>query len=117
MAPCAHTIPHESKGSTAMSNSCRSSLTRRRLLGGVAVATSLIAAPTIVRAQGAPLKVGVLLPRSGAQAAIGQDCHLGVVVAPAILMVVGLPFFFMAIANTETNVEVARARAEKMIND
>src|SRR5262245_31115799 len=117
MAPCAHTIPHESKGSTAMSNSCRSSLTRRRLLGGVAVATSLIAAPTIVRAQGAPLKVGVLLPRSGAQAAIGQDCHRGVEIAPAILKGLGLPELAIVNGDTETNVEVARARAEKMIND
>jgi branched-chain amino acid transport system substrate-binding protein len=31
---------------------------------------------SIGRAQGAPLKVGVLLPRSGFQAGIGQDCPL-----------------------------------------
>ena len=48
------------------------SLNRRRLLAGAAAAGSLMAAPALVRAQSAPLKVGVLLPRSGAQASIGQ---------------------------------------------
>ena len=42
------------------------------LLAGTAAA--LLAAPAIVRAQGGALKVGVLLPRSGVQAGIGQDC-------------------------------------------
>jgi branched-chain amino acid transport system substrate-binding protein len=100
-----------------MSNSRRSSLTRRRLLGGAAAVTSLIATPAIVRAQGAPLKVGVLLPRSGAQAGIGQDCHRGVEIAPAILKELGLPELAIMNGDTETNVEVARARAEKLIND
>src|SRR3989440_3815998 len=117
MAPCAHTIPRESKGSTAMPNSRCSSLTRRRLLSGAAAATSLMAAPAIVRAQGGPVKVGVLLPRSGAQASIGQDCHRGVEIAPAIFKELGLPELAIMNGDTETNVEVARARAEKMIND
>ena len=46
--------------------------------GALAAGTALLAAPSILRAQGGPLKVGVLLPRSGAQAGIGQDCHRGV---------------------------------------
>src|SRR2546421_9477923 len=117
MAPCAHTIPRESKGSTAMPNSRCSSLTRRRLLSGAAAATSLMAAPAIVRAQGGPLKVGVLLPRSGAQAGIGQDCHRGVEIAPAIFKALGLPELALINGDTETNVEVARAPAEEMIND
>ena len=40
---------------------------------------------------GRGLKVGVLLPRSGAQAGIGQDCQRGVEIAPAILKDLGLP--------------------------
>ena len=100
-----------------MSNSRRSSLTRRRLLSGAAAATSLMATPALVRAQGGPVKVGVLLPRSGAQAGIGQDCHRGVEIAPAIFKELGLPELAIMNADTETNVEVARARAEKMIND
>ena len=100
-----------------MSNSRRSSLTRRRLLSGAAAATSLMATPAVVRAQGGPVKVGVLLPRSGAQAGIGQDCHRGVEIAPAIFKELGLPELAIMNGDTETNVEVARARAEKMIND
>ncbi|MFL4985167.1 MAG: ABC transporter substrate-binding protein [Xanthobacteraceae bacterium] len=100
-----------------MSNSRRTSLTRRRLLRGAAAATSLMAMPALVRAQGGPVKVGVLLPRSGAQAGIGQDCHRGVEIAPAIFKELGLPELAIMNGDTETNVEVARARAEKMIND
>jgi len=76
-----------------------------------------MATPAVVRAQGGPVKVGVLLPRSGAQAGIGQDCHRGVEIAPAIFKELGLPELAIMNADTETNVEVARARAEKMIND
>src|SRR5215468_2720503 len=100
-----------------MSNSRRLSLTRRRLLAGAAALGSLVAAPAIVRAQGSPLKVGVLLPRSGVQAGIGQDCYRGVDIAPAIFKELGLPELAIMNADTETNVEVARARAEKLIND
>ena len=45
----------------------------------------------IVRAQGATLKVGVLLPKSGYQAGIGQDCQRGVDIAAGILKDLGLP--------------------------
>src|SRR5437763_11021736 len=90
-------------------------LTRRTLLAGTA--SALLAAPAIVRAQGGPLKVGVLLPRSGYQASIGQDCFRGVEVAAPILKSLGLPELEIMNADTETNVEVARARAEKLIAD
>jgi branched-chain amino acid transport system substrate-binding protein len=97
----------------------RINITRRRLLAGVA-ATGL-AAPSIVRAQGAgaraPLKVGVLLPRSGFEASIGQDCQRGVEIAPGILKSLGLPELTVMNADTESNVDVARQRAEKLIND
>src|SRR6266702_2909505 len=63
-------------------------LTRRTLLAGTA--SVLLAAPAIVRAQGGPLKVGVLLPRSGAQAGIGQDCFRGVELTNPILKDIGL---------------------------
>ena len=92
-------------------------LTRRRLLAGAAATTSLLAAPALVRAQGAALKVGVLLPRSGAQAGIGQDCQRGVDLAPALFKSMGLPEISVMNADTETNVDVARSRAEKLIAD
>jgi len=100
-----------------MTATSRLFLNRRRLLAGAATATAMLAAPALVRAQGGPLKVGVLLPRSGAQAGIGQDCHRGVEIAPPIFKSLGLPELAIMDGDTETNVEVARARAEKMISD
>ena len=92
----------------------KESLTRRHLLAGSA---AMLAAPAIVRAQGGALKVGVLLPRSGYQASIGQDCFRGVELAGPILKDIGLPDLQIMSADTETNVEVARSRAEKLIAD
>jgi branched-chain amino acid transport system substrate-binding protein len=91
---------------------------RRRVLAGAAAAASALAAPAIVRAQGkAPLKVGVLLPRSGFEAGIGQDCQRGVDIAPAIFKSLGLPELTILNGDTESNVDIARTRAEKLIND
>src|SRR5713226_5483924 len=100
-------------------NSARTGLTRRTLSAGIGAAGLLAGtAPfNIVRAQSGPLKVGVLLPRSGAQASIGQDCQRGVEIAPAIFKELGLPELTIMNADTETNVEVARARAEKLIGE
>src|ERR1700752_779267 len=92
----------------------KASLTRRHLLAGSA---AMLAAPAIVRAQGGALKVGVLLPRSGLQAGIGQDCQRGVDIAPAILKSLNLPDLAIMNADTESNVDTARARAEKLISD
>jgi branched-chain amino acid transport system substrate-binding protein len=94
--------------------------TRRGFAAGAGAAGLLAATGTpfnSARAQGGPLKVGVLLPRSGAQAGIGQDCQRGVELAPAILKELGFPELAIMNADTETNVEVARARAEKLINE
>src|SRR5262245_50689284 len=92
-------------------------INRRHLLGGVAATTTMLAAPAIVRAQGAALKVGVLLPRSGVQASIGQDCQRGADLAGPLLKSLGYPDLQIMNADTETNVDVARARAEKLIAD
>src|SRR6516162_267974 len=89
-------------------------VTRRAFTAGVAAA---IAAPAIVRAQGGPLKVGVLLPRSGVQAGIGQDCQRGVEIAPELLKALGMPELTIIPGDTESNVDTARAHAEKLIND
>jgi branched-chain amino acid transport system substrate-binding protein len=101
------------------SNFPRLALTRRRFAASTAAAGLLAgAAPfSILRAQSGPLKVGVLLPRSGAQASIGQDCQRGVELASAIFKQIGMPELAIMNADTETNVEVARARAEKLVND
>src|SRR5271167_4636422 len=90
---------------------------RRRVLAGGAAAAATFAAPAILRAQGAPLKVGVLLPRSGFQAGIGQDCQRGANIAPAILKSMGLPDLTLMNGDTESNVDTARARAEQLIGE
>ena len=98
-----------------MTSSQRSRITRRTLLTSSAAA--IVAMPAIVRAQRGPLKVGVLLPRSGLQVLIGQDCQRGVELAPPILRSLGLPDLTIMNADTESNVDTARARAEKLISD
>jgi len=71
----------------------------------------------IVHAQSGRLRVGVLLPRSGVQAGIGQDCHRGVEVATKVLADLGLPGLDIMNGDTESNVDVARARAERLIGE
>jgi branched-chain amino acid transport system substrate-binding protein len=100
-------------------NSPRTGLSRRSFTAAAGAAGLLAATAPFdaARSQSGPLQVGVLLPRSGAQASIGQDCQRGVEVASGILKELGLPELAIMNADTETNVEVARARAEKLIND
>ena len=89
----------------------------RMAAASAVVASSTLAAPAIVRAQPKKLKVGVLLPRSGVQAFIGQSCQLGADISPTLIRdMYGVDIELMN-ADTETNVEVARSRAEKLIND
>jgi branched-chain amino acid transport system substrate-binding protein len=99
------------------SNSVR--VTRRTFASGAGAAAFMagVARFNIVRAQGGPLKVGVLLPRSGLQAGIGQDCQRGAHLAPAILKSMGLPDVTLLNGDTESNVDTARARAEKLIGE
>jgi branched-chain amino acid transport system substrate-binding protein len=92
-------------------------VSRRGALAASLATAATVAAPAILRAQGGPLKVGVLLPRSGFEAGIGQDCQRGVDIAPAILKSLGLPDLTIINADTESNVDTARARAEKLIGD
>jgi branched-chain amino acid transport system substrate-binding protein len=90
---------------------------RRRLLGGAAATAAALAAPAITRAQSGPLKVGVLLPRSGFEAGIGQDCQRGVDIAPGIFKALGLPELAIMNGDTESSVDAAREHAEKLISD
>jgi branched-chain amino acid transport system substrate-binding protein len=106
------------KGSHHRAASSRASISRRTFAAGSAAMIVAGTAPfSIARAQGAALKVGVMLPRSGQQAGIGQDCQRGVEIAPGILKGLGLPDLAIMNADTETNVEVARARAERLIGE
>ncbi|MDA0274917.1 MAG: ABC transporter substrate-binding protein [Proteobacteria bacterium] len=92
----------------------------RRQFTKVAAAAGTVTALSplnIARAQGARLKVGVLLPRSGVQAGIGQDCHRVIDVTAGILRDIGLPALDIMNADTESNVDVARSRAERLISE
>jgi branched-chain amino acid transport system substrate-binding protein len=93
--------------------------TRRSFSAGLGAAGLMagVAPFNIVRAQGAALKVGVLLPRSGVQAGIGQDCQRGVDITAGLLKDLGMPSLQIINADTETSVDVARSRAEKLISD
>lgn len=97
-------------------------LSRRRFgrlaLSGAAAAA--LSAPAVVRAAdgvaAGALKIGALLPRSGYLAQAGQACQRGVELAPALLAELGHSVEIVS-ADTESNPDVARSRAEKLIND
>ena len=90
---------------------------RRHLLAGAAATAATVAAPAIVRAQGGPLKVGVLLPRSGFEAGIGQDCQRGVDIAPGDPQVARPAGTDDHERRHRSNVDTAREHAEKLISD
>jgi branched-chain amino acid transport system substrate-binding protein len=83
--------------------------------GAAAVAAAF--SPLNVRAQARTLKVGLLLPRSGVQAGIGQDCYRVVTYTAGILKDLGLPGLEIMSGDTESNVDVARSRAERLIGE
>ena len=71
----------------------------------------------VLRAQSTRLKVGVLLPRSGVQALIGQSCQKGADLAPEVIkQVLGVDVELMQ-ADTESNADTARTRAERLIQE
>jgi len=81
---------------------------------GVAVALNPF---SIVRAQGTKLKVGVLLPRSGYLGLIGQSCQKGADLAPGVIkQLLGVDVELMN-ADTESSVDTARTRAERLIQE
>jgi branched-chain amino acid transport system substrate-binding protein len=93
---------------------------RRRFIKGAAAGAALagLGASGFVRAQAGTLNVGVILPLSGTQALVGQSCKRGADIAPQVLADLGYTAPIKLIhADTETNVDVARSRAEKLIND
>ena len=101
-------------------NPARAGVTRRTFTAGAGAAGLLAGtAPfNIVRAQGGPLKIGVILPLSGVQAGIGQSCKRGADIAPALFKQIGYTQpIEIVVVDFETNVDTARARAERLIAD
>ncbi len=96
-----------------------SHITRRRFnaaLAGAGLATAL--APFgIVRAQARKVRIGVILPRSGYLGFLGQSCQKGADLAPAVIKdMLGVDIELMN-ADFESNVDTARTRAERLIQE
>ena len=92
------------------------SFTRRTFNVGALAAAATVAAPAIVRGQGAKLKVGILVPRSGLQAQLGQSMQRGHDTATQVLKGLGYPDIDWVAGDTETSIDVARSTAERMIS-
>jgi branched-chain amino acid transport system substrate-binding protein len=95
-----------------------SALNRRQFNTGLA-AGALAATTTLPvrRARAAtPLKLGVLLPRSGHLALIGQACQRGAELALPILRDMGYAVELMN-GDTESSPDVGRTQAEKLIRE
>ena len=91
-------------------------LSRRQFATGALAAGTLagLGAPAIAQAAG--LRIGLVLPRTGYLAQAGQSCFRAAEIAPALLGEAGVKVEILS-ADFESNVELARARTEKLIND
>ena len=82
-----------------------------------AVGAATAFSPLNVRAQSQKLKIGLLLPRSGYMGFIGQSCQKGADIAPGIIKdMLGVDIELMN-ADIESNVDTARTRAERLIQE
>jgi branched-chain amino acid transport system substrate-binding protein len=97
-----------------MTSEFQSGPNRRRVLAGAAA--TVLAAPSIVRAQAKTLKLAVLLPRSGYLAPAGHGCHRGALIAPKVLADYGHRVELVHV-DIESNPDVARTQCERAIND
>lgn len=90
---------------------------KRRVLKGMAGGAALSALPLrFPRAQGR-IKVGVMLPTSGALAAAGQAGQRGIELASRLLTQSGAPPMEILFADTESRPENGRVAAERLIRD
>ena len=89
---------------------------RRHVLAGAAATAATLAAPAIGRAQGAALKIAVVLPRSGYLAPAGQSCHRGALIAPKVLADYGYKVELVHI-DCESNADIARTQTERALDD
>src|SRR2546421_9443330 len=93
---------------------------QRRAFNKALAATGALAALSpfnIVRAQAQKLKVGIILPRSGYLGFIGQSCQKGADLAPGVIKeMLGVNVELMN-ADFESNVDTARTRAERLIQE
>jgi branched-chain amino acid transport system substrate-binding protein len=94
------------------------SLTRRQFsrvaLGATGALAIGLRAPAVLSQT--TLKIGILLPRSGFFAQQGQSCQRGADIAAKLLAEMGYRIEMLS-ADTESNADVARSRAEKLIGE
>ena len=84
---------------------------------GAAAAGAALAPFGLARAQAQKIRVGVILPRSGFMGFIGQSCQKGVDLAPGVIReLLGVEVEIMG-ADTESSVDTARTRAERLIKE
>jgi len=82
-----------------------------------AVGAATAFSPLNVLAQQQKLKVGVILPLTGYLGQIGQSCKKGSDIAPGVIKeMLGVDIELMT-ADFETNVDTARTRAERLIQE
>src|SRR5262247_2741844 len=93
-------------------------MNRRHFNRALAAGALAAAAPFgIVRAQAQKLRVGVILPKSGYLSFIGQSCQKGADLAPGVIKeMLGVDIELMN-ADFESNVDTARTRAERLIQE
>ena len=90
---------------------------RRQFNQALAAGALATAFPGIARAQAQRLKVGIILPRSGYLGFIGQSCQKGADLAPGVIReMLGVDVELMN-ADFESNVDTARTRAERLIQE
>lgn len=96
----------------------KTGVSRREMLIGAAGlgAVGLLGTPALAQSGAGPLKIAVLLPRSGILAQAGQSCARAEAIGASVLKGLGYSVEIIA-ADTESNTDTARARAEKLIND
>ncbi|RAU22436.1 branched-chain amino acid ABC transporter [Paramagnetospirillum kuznetsovii] len=95
-----------------------SALTRRQFTATAAVGAvaASVGLPARSARAATPLKLGVLLPRSGHLALIGQACQRGAEIGLPMLKDLGYSVELMN-ADTESNPDVGRTQAEKLIRE
>lgn len=93
-------------------------ISRRVFTAGAAAGTLLLSSGLPMRSAraAAPLKLGVLLPRSGHLALIGQACQRGADLSLPILRDMGYAVELIN-ADTESSPDVGRTQAEKLIRE
>jgi branched-chain amino acid transport system substrate-binding protein len=95
----------------------KSGISRRTVVAGAAASTAFAITPLRHAYAAKPVKVGVLLPTSGALAFPSQACRRGIDFAAKVLQGNGAPAMQIIHVDTESKAEQGRVAAEKLIRE